>query len=448
MTDTLFPLTTVASMAACFLLVALACGHLVARWRPALTGASPPSTAWIDGLRGLAATLVLMNHVPLVIANHLQLAPTIDPEATRWVNYLGVVGVQLFFCITGFLFAGKILGSRNVDWTDFFVRRIRRLVPAYALAVLVVLAVAAVAIDAGFDYPASAVAALPHMMSFGIFVLPEVQGFDMGRLLGVNWTLAIEWRFYAVLPLLFALRRFGHMNGPLSLLVFTLLLVPLLGAGIWLYFIVGAATTWLAKVEVARALRVPLALLAMGAVLSMAWNWDDLASQKVLQGLHVAVLFLSLCLLRPRCLTTRAVTALGTISYSLYLLHMTVLFVVFGLCHRFLFDVTALPAEGFALMGGLGVALCVLLAALSYDHVERRFMGERKSADAAAGTAFSPVVTRRGLMHDLSSPAASDRQNERRHRPVRLVGSASKKKVAAQRSRTASRARKTMPDSV
>ncbi|MGF6528367.1 acyltransferase family protein [Variovorax sp. PvP013] len=444
MTDTLFPLTTVAAMAACFLLVALASAGLVARWRPALASGSPPPTAWIDGLRGLAAALVLMNHVPLVIANHLHLAPTIDPEATRWANYLGVVGVQLFFCITGFLFAGKILGSRNVDWTDFFVRRIRRLVPAYALAVLAALVVGAVVVDADLDHLRSALAALPHMMSFGIFVLPAVEGFDMGRLLGVNWTLAIEWRFYAVLPLLFALRRSGHMNGPLALLFFTLLLVPVLGAGIWLYFIVGAAATLLPRAVPARALRAPLALLAAGAALSMALNWEGLASHKVAQGLHVAVLFVSLCLLGPRWPALRAVTALGTISYSLYLLHMTVLFVLFGLCHRFLFDVTALPAAGFALLGGLGVALSVLLAALSCEHVEQRFMSGGRPPEGASGAAFSPVVTRDDLMRD--PPLAG--QGERRRRHVRLVGGAGRKKAAAQRTRPADRAGKTLPGSV
>lgn len=399
-TDTLFPLTTVAAMAACFLLVALACASLAARWRPALAVESPAPTAWIDGLRGLAAALVLMNHVPLVIANHLQLAPTIDREATRLVNGLGVVGVQLFFCITGYLFANKILGPRNVDWTDFFVRRIRRLVPAYAVAVLAALVVGAVVVDGGVDYMVSAFQALPHMLSFGVFVLPDVEGFDMGRLLGVNWTLAIEWRFYAVLPLLFALRRFGHLNGPFSLLVFTLFLVPMLGAGIWLYFIVGAAATLLPKQVVGRSVRGLLAVLAAGAALSMASNWEGLALHKVEQGVHVAVLFLALCILRPRWLTTRAVTALGTISYSLYLLHMTVLFVLFGLCHAFLFDVTTLPAAGFALLGCLGVALSVALATLSYEHVEHRFMGERRPPDDASHPAFTPVVTREVLMQN------------------------------------------------
>lgn len=399
-TDTLFPLTTVAAMAACFLLVALACASLAARWRPALAVGGPAPTAWIDGLRGIAAALVLMNHVPLVIANHLQLAPTIDPQATRLANDLGLVGVQLFFCITGHLFASKILGSRNVDWTDFFVRRIRRLVPAYAVAVIAALAVGAVVVDGGVDYIVSALKALPHMLSFGVFVLPDVEGFDMGRLLGVNWTLAIEWRFYAVLPLLFALRRFGHLNGPCSLLVFTLFLVPMLGAGIWLYFIVGAAATLLPKFVVGRFMNGVLAALAAGAVLSMASNRDGLAADKVVQGMHVAVLFLSLCILRPRWLTTRAVTALGTISYSLYLLHMTVLFVLFGLCHEYGFDVTTLSAAGFALMGCVGVALSVGLAALSYEHVEHRFMGERRFAPGAAPAAFTPVITRAALLQE------------------------------------------------
>ncbi|HUD34111.1 MAG TPA: acyltransferase [Variovorax sp.] len=393
MTPALFPPVAVALMAVCFLFVALACAGFLARWKPSLADGGPAPTAWIDSLRGLAATLVLMNHVPLVIANHLQLGPTLDPEAVRLANHLGVIGVQLFFCITGYLFAGKILGSRNVDWTDFFVRRIRRLVPAYAVAALAVLVVVAVVIDAGLDDARALAKALPHLMSFGIFVLPTVEGFDMGRLLGVNWTLAIEWRFYAVLPLLFALRRFGHMNATVSLLVFTLLLVPLLGAGIWLYLIVGAAATLLpAAVASTRALRAPLALAAAGALVSMAVNRDELAVVKAAQGAHVAILFVALCILRPRLLATRAVTALGTLSYSLYLLHMTVLFVLFGLCHRYLIDVTTLPVAGFALMGGVGVALSVFLAALSFEHVERRFMGPRRPVANPSSPVFGHAV--------------------------------------------------------
>ena len=438
-THTLFPLSTVALTAVCFLFAALACASLLARWRPALVADTPSKTAWIDGLRGLAATLVLMNHIPLVIANHLNLAPTIDPDATRWVNYLGVVGVQLFFCITGFLFASKILGSHNVDWTDFFVRRIRRLVPAYAAAVIAALIVGAVIVDAGLDYLGSAFTALPHMMSFGIFLLPTVQGFDMGRLLGVNWTLAIEWRFYAVLPLLFALRRFGRLNGPLSLLVFTLLLVPVLGAGIWLYFIVGAAATLLPKVAFKPVLRGPLVLLVTASVLSMAWNWDGLASQKVVQGLHVAALFFSLCLLQPKVLTTRAVSALGTISYSLYLLHMTVLFVVFGLWHAFLSDVTTLPATGFALLGCLGVVLSVLLAALSYEGIERRFMGAKRSLAPSSPPASHPVLSRERMEPDLAGNTFQ-KHSDRLNRPGRPVRSVSKRKPAARMSGRAKKA--------
>jgi peptidoglycan/LPS O-acetylase OafA/YrhL len=437
-THTLFSSSAVAMMAAWFLIAALACASLFARWRPALASASASPTAWIDGLRGLAATLVLMNHIPLVVANHLQFAPTIDPEATDLVNYLGVVGVQLFFCITGYLFASKILGSRNVDWTDFFVRRIRRLVPAYVLAVLAALVVGTVVVDANLDYLGAALLALPHMMSFGIFVLPEVQGFDMSRLLGVNWTLAIEWRFYAVLPLLFALRRFGHMNGPVSLLVFTLLLASVLGGGIWLYFIVGAAATLLPKMDLPRVMRAPLALVAAGCLISITLNWDDLASHKVAQGLHIAALFVSLCFLEPQWLTTRAVSTLGTISYSLYLLHMTVLFVLFGLCHHYLFDVSALPATGFALLGGLGVALSVGMAALSYRYVEQRFMATRTPLQSPSPAAFSRVITSESLLKDLAH-APVPKGSDRRRPLMRLVGNTRSSASAARQRRLASR---------
>lgn len=384
MTNTLFSLTAVAVMAACFLCVSLLSATFLARWRPALAIGGP--IAWLDGLRGLAATLVLLNHIPLVITNHLLLDQTIGPDAVDLVNYFGVVGVQIFFCITGYLFASKILGSRDIDWTEFFVRRIRRLVPGYAAAVLVALIVGAVFVDADFDfdYLGSAAKAFPPMMSFGIFDLPEVQGFDMGRLLGVNWTLAVEWRFYAVLPLLFALRRCGMMKGPLFLFAITLLLMPVLGAGIWLFFIVGAAATLLPKADFSPVWKTVLSVLALACVLSMSLNWEIFSLRKVLHGLHVAFLFFVVCILKPRWLATRAMTALGTISYSLYLLHITVLFVLFGLCHFYLFDVTELSALGFTLMSSLGIFLSVLIAALSYEKIERRFLNVKPASDRFA----------------------------------------------------------------
>jgi len=88
---------------------------------------------WIelDGVRGLAALLVLYVHVLHTwVPNH--------PEWLFWlrnISALGWTGVHLFFVLSGFLIAGILMENRDSQnyFRVFYLRRSLRILPIYFL---------------------------------------------------------------------------------------------------------------------------------------------------------------------------------------------------------------------------------------------------------------------------------------------------------------------------
>jgi len=353
---------------------------------PALTPDTPSHTRWIDGLRGAAATLVVLNHGPLVL-DSLSIAPlnfSLGETDKTLMIQLGRIGVHLFFCITGFLFAGKLMNAAHIDWSGFFVQRLRRLVPAYAAAVAAAVGVVAVFARPDGAFLVDAARALPNMLSFGLYSLPHIGDFDTGKLLGMNWTLAYEWQFYALLPLMFALVRAVPLPAGLGIVGLTLAFSLVAGPGVWVFFAVGALAAPLARSEPPAWLRMALRIGLAVVLASMVLHWQKAAHSQAVQGLHISALFFLLVLLRPAGLTLRPLVAAGTISYSLYIFHLMVLYLVVGLCHRFLFDVAALSVPAFTALLGATAALAALWSTFTYMMVERPFLRPSRYSEAVA----------------------------------------------------------------
>lgn len=363
-------------MLACLFAAVLVSAMWLSRRAAGLSSKAHPQTRWLDGLRGLAVALVMLNQAPLVLHN-LQLAPTgfaLGPETRALLDYLGSIGVQIFFCITGCLFARKLLPAQNVDWPLFFVRRIQRLVPAYVVAVLATIVVAALFSHVDRHFVASALDAIPRMMAFGFYPLPRVGAFETSRLLGMSWTLAFEWRFYVVLPLVFMVMRLGKAPGGVAIAVVAVILMLVEGFGVWMFFALGALASPLTRLQPTARQSVAARGALCICVASMVLNWVVVDQDRVLQGLHVLAVFACVAVARPRLLSSRSAVALGTLSYSLYLLHVMVFFALFGLCHVYFFDVARLSPAAFTLLASMAVAVVTALSALSYLLLERRFI--------------------------------------------------------------------------
>lgn len=150
----------------------------------------------IDGLRAIAVSAVVLYHFGV---------PGLGG---------GFVGVDVFFVISGFLIGGllwsELQRTGTIDLRQFFLRRIRRLAPAYFLVVSVSAAVAyAVLLPFEFrEFGKTLIAATVWLSNVQFF--REAGYFDVAsesKVLLHTWSLAVEEQFYVALPLVLLLLR-------------------------------------------------------------------------------------------------------------------------------------------------------------------------------------------------------------------------------------------------
>lgn len=152
----------------------------------------------IDGLRAIAILAVVLFHA----------FPTLIPG--------GFVGVDIFFVISGFLISSIIFKSvknGNFNFSDFYVKRIKRILPALVLVMIVCYAFGwLVLLPEEFKQLGKHIAAGAGF-SQNIILWQETGYFDNSselKPLMHLWSLAIEEQYYLVYPLIiFSLWRCG-----------------------------------------------------------------------------------------------------------------------------------------------------------------------------------------------------------------------------------------------
>lgn len=193
----------------------------MARWRALLASVparygrpqtGTPYLAQIDGLRALALLLVVVWHEALRGVRQVEALDLLGyglPSPYPYVPH-GEVGVDLFFVISGFVIAQPFLSRPPAQWRirEFYKRRLHRLYPPY-LAVLVFGFLAAMT---GLVHD-RAVNNIPQWQSFSASLL-YLHGwvFDLpSRFDPPLWSLEIEVQFYAIVPLV--MRFYGQAKG-------------------------------------------------------------------------------------------------------------------------------------------------------------------------------------------------------------------------------------------
>jgi peptidoglycan/LPS O-acetylase OafA/YrhL len=152
--------------------------------------------AVLDGVRALAIVFVISYHVitmsPLGSWNW-QAQPLAMAIATA-----GGSGVTLFFVLSGFLlfmpYAKALLtDSRWPLARIFYVRRALRIMPGYYLSLFILI----ILTQPDYFQPA-------HWANLGLFLsfFMDSSRLTFRLLNGPYWTLAVEWQFYMLLPLL------------------------------------------------------------------------------------------------------------------------------------------------------------------------------------------------------------------------------------------------------
>ncbi len=146
----------------------------------------------IEGLRAVAILLVLAYHADLL-----------------WLSG-GFVGVDVFFVISGFLITRLLFESQRrhgrVQLVEFYVRRMKRLLPAAALVTLAVLVAARLWSNALQAEDISEDAVYSALYGMNLHLAAEgtdyLKSDDAASPLTHYWSLSIEEQFYVGLPLL------------------------------------------------------------------------------------------------------------------------------------------------------------------------------------------------------------------------------------------------------
>lgn len=357
--------------------------------------------AFLDSLRGLAAVYVLLFHMVLIPTPHLQLP--------RWANgfiMTGGTGVTLFFIVSAFSMCYS-MADPNARLGSFYARRFFRIAPLfYAMIVFYLIR------DRVYFQNTHS---LFEVMASVLFIFNLIPGRETG-FVWASWTIGVEVLFYLVFPLVHARLKTipALLAAFLGSLLFAALFKELLISTslapavrdsyvsysllhhlpVFLYgmLVYRLYDEWIAGQEVPASwgyAAVSLAIYAYYSLLQGAltgWFVDAYFWQAVVYGCLVIGLAI-----HPSWLMVNPVTTfLGQISYSVYLVHPSVIFFL-GPAYRRI-EATAMPrTASFLLSAALTLAIVIGISVATNRLIEQPGMRLGKRVAAWFGGAGRPA---------------------------------------------------------
>lgn len=345
----------------------------------------------LDGVRALAVVAVMTFH----------------DFVTGW----GYLGVDVFFVLSGFIITTVLWkrpgsGALTSRWRDFLWRRALRLYPA--LLGLVVVGTALAVTVPGVPDSRSDVVVHGLLALTQVSALWQGLGLELLHPFAQAWSLADEWYFYAVWPVVVLACADRQLTARVLLrasaaAAAVLYLVSLPTPAAWFYsgptsrmaeILVGAAVAfWMLDASPTRR-PVPswaagLGVLLLGAYMVLGPQESEPAFRWVGAPLAVVV---TIVLIRhgyehrdgavTRALGARPAAWLGERSYSLYLWNLVPIYLLDK-------DVVSLPLP---VLGVLGVGAAMAATVLSFRYLEQPFMHSRGAALRPAGPVVVPAA--------------------------------------------------------
>lgn len=376
----------------------------------------------IDGLRAVAALWVVAFHMEAF--SHAQFAHV--PGLNLFLRS-GSTGVSLFLVISGFCLYIPFAGGRTHRFQarQFFFRRCRRLMPAYytSLALVLVLNLGA-GVWLGFHALSPSTALWQAVTHAALFhtLFPNT----FYALNGAYWSLGLEWQLYLSLPLLiWGIRKFGIARTVAAVvacnIIYGLILGMLIHRGIvvrgsvlatvvlpnelpgrWAEFAFGMLAAelyatgqihrwkqWGRKVHFVVPLLIPVFVLVS--------LWPGVQGMMGGAGRHIAYGLVFFCLVSlvtesnnivSRIASWTPLVALGTMSYSLYLIHQPL---VQGFAYVARVHAHTSPQQTFFVLVAL-VPFIIFLAWVLFMAVERRTMTHKRATKSAPRESVAVVV--------------------------------------------------------
>jgi peptidoglycan/LPS O-acetylase OafA/YrhL len=338
----------------------------------------------LDGLRFIAISLVLLEHFARPIGQPIS---------------AGFYGVDLFFCISGFLITTILIkpnkNSFKHNYRNFIGRRIIRIFPIYYLSI-VLLWILQPQIVQGY---------LPYLLTYTFnyaIITHGIPSFAIWHL----WSLSVEEQFYLIWPLI----ALTVKNKPVVLITIVVLIIAVSYSQLCFKMIpsISAYNYY--------SLLTRMGSLGLGALGAVAYS-KRLLPQKLfrstifeyfmllflcvtlISSFNLKMFFLGICsiyfILKAayfnfsinsinRFLTNRFIVYIGTISYGIYIYHLPIDYFF----SRYLLDPfwKSIPFTFLGLFGKiqwniwiiklpLCTAISVLVASCSFRYIEKPILG-------------------------------------------------------------------------
>ncbi|MFJ2687982.1 acyltransferase family protein [Pseudomonas sp. NPDC087342] len=332
----------------------------------------------IDGLRGYLAFGVFVHHS--IITWIFLRTGIIDFPPSNFYSQLGQGSVALFFMITGFLFWSRLLAQgRNHDWLAFAVSRLFRLYPLY-LPLMVIVFVSVFYLQ-NWELKDSGVRLAGQILAWLTFDRPDVNQYHQTGMLisNVTWTLGYEVFFYLALPLagMVFIYRGNWLQVVLCLIgIYALYQVVGWEHSLKKHFLasflggIGAAY-WVRRPQLVAWSQTRLAGIIALIALAIAFTaYSRAFSLMPLLLLSVFFVIVASGHTLFGALKPRSIRWLGEISYSTYLLHGFLIWVMVQRLPHIL-PIDTRETWVFLPMMALCACLLIIISSLTFLYIEK-----------------------------------------------------------------------------
>jgi len=331
-----------------------------------LTRGSP-----IDGLRGILALSVLVLH--FYATYHWKVTGVWEAPNVNFISNFGAISVSYFFLITGYLFLGKVL-NKDINWKKLYLSRLKRIVPLYYFVTIIILFFTLVFIKESYTY----LDLTKWIFKWIFFKGGDLNHFETSQIIaGVNWTLTYEWAFYFSLPLICLF--FGKKAPQKHILVisFVFLLFMVYKTNIITYILFPLAYPALFFQSKIRKIYIKYKYLTSYMLVALfLYSIFFTAGYSIQQMTILAFIFAFIVNGFDffGILNNKGLKILGDISYSVYLIHGLILYLLFTILNIFDFS---LRIEIYYLYFPFVFTLVVLSSFSTYLFVEVPFLNKK-----------------------------------------------------------------------
>lgn len=335
----------------------------------------------IDGLRGFLALGVYIHHTTIWY-QYIQTDIWDKPKSNLYTQF-GNAGVMFFFMITSFLFVTKLINHKesNFDWQKFFIARFFRLFPMYFVFVIIIFSTVFFITNWNLNVSYSNLSiSIFKWLTFTTLGASEINNYEFTNLIPaeVNWSLPYEWFFYFSLPIisLFLLKKkpaFIYIFFS-SLFVMGFIIGKFDNAHLLLVFIGGAIAPFIIKYSKSKLNYNNLVFTIMVLFAFFTLTYFD-TSKSLIYKIILTFIFTLIALGNNifGLLKSNLFKFLGDISYSTYLLHGIILFIIFKLVIGTENSKNLTETEYISIIF-LITPIVIILSYLGYRFIEKPFI--------------------------------------------------------------------------